>query len=944
MGGWLVRRRSIGISPHSTCRSLMEVKRSTPRHLRNLFGIIIDNTNKSKEILSALELALQVADDYNDDHSQISIEKIVNYTDVSDGYALSDLMCWQVEQMVFAIFGVSHSVTYNVLQSYSQSLQIPWITANPARSSAFEQYSFQLSLCPTFVDAVADFIKYFQWKKIYYLFDSDDGLWRLQHLFEAFRPPSRTLAVDARRIKNPWDVYDILRQLDRSDPYFERRIVLDLSSKEAYNAVMAQVIDVGMNRDGYHYILGLLSITELDLNVFQHGGVNITGFQLIDESSDLVQSFYRKWRYSIGKDRIDSSISPSVKAALTIDGIAVLTYALKTIWDNKRLRKMVYRTRRGKLFNTNESGGLDCPVNTSGAISEWKHNNRRNEKCKSILASIHGVSGYLHFDKYGQRDGYKLDVYQLQYKTELRKVGVWSKQGFKTKLVAPNDAASGRMFDSNVTWRITTIMEAPYVMEKKNNEDGHPLPQHEGYIIDLAKKVSDIVNFKYHFHLVKDGKYGARVNGTWNGMIGELINNDADIAMAPLTITKIREIVVDFTKPFQKTAISIMIKKPEKQKPGVFSFKEPLSDYVWLCVIIGFLQSASGRIAGSAWWFFTLILISSYTANLAAFLTVEKLITSIDSVDDLVGQTSVRYGILNSGSSYSFFNSSRVVVYEKMFQFMTNAVPSVFVNSNEEGWRRVITEKGKYAYLLESAFNEYFNQKRPCHTMTVGEDFDHKGYGIATKPNFALTARLNLAVLQLREIGELIKLEQRWWYDKGECGTLDSTDHSQRALTLSNVSGIFHILIAGLLMAMVVALFEYLIKRRVRGSSKKYQINSNSGSASVEKSIHDPTKSEQNPKNDQQYRGSWRTYNNIVCDLPLDGKAEQRLKEKVYAITPNMLSPILYSSLVVDSTSKCLNVGVKILGPLRPPLRTLTFKLKAVLHRGCRRMKDQETE
>jgi hypothetical protein len=36
-------------------------------------------------------------------------------------------------------------------------------------------------------------------------------------------------------------------------------------------------------------------------------------------------------------------------------------------------------------------------------------------------------------------------------------------------------------------------------------------------------------------------------------------------------------------------------------------------------------RSASARVVASAWWFFTLILISSYTANLAAFLTVERL-------------------------------------------------------------------------------------------------------------------------------------------------------------------------------------------------------------------------------------------------------------------------------------------------------------------------------
>ncbi len=38
-------------------------------------------------------------------------------------------------------------------------------------------------------------------------------------------------------------------------------------------------------------------------------------------------------------------------------------------------------------------------------------------------------------------------------------------------------------------------------------------------------------------------------------------------------------------------------------------------------------RSVSGRIIGGSWWFFSLILISSYTANLAAFLTVERMVS-----------------------------------------------------------------------------------------------------------------------------------------------------------------------------------------------------------------------------------------------------------------------------------------------------------------------------
>lgn len=49
-----------------------------------------------------------------------------------------------------------------------------------------------------------------------------------------------------------------------------------------------------------------------------------------------------------------------------------------------------------------------------------------------------------------------------------------------------------------------------------------------------------------------------------------------------MTITSERERVIDFSKPFMSLGISIMIKKPVKQKPGVFSFLNPLSKEIWV--------------------------------------------------------------------------------------------------------------------------------------------------------------------------------------------------------------------------------------------------------------------------------------------------------------------------------------------------------------------------
>lgn len=84
---------------------------------------------------------------------------------------------------------------------------------------------------------------------------------------------------------------------------------------------------------------------------------------------------------------------------------------------------------------------------------------------------------------------------------------------------------------------------------------------------------------------MKDGNYGAEnpeVKGGWDGIVGELVRREADIAIASMTITSERERVIDFSKPFMSLGISIMIKKPVKQKPGVFSFLNPLSKEIWV--------------------------------------------------------------------------------------------------------------------------------------------------------------------------------------------------------------------------------------------------------------------------------------------------------------------------------------------------------------------------
>lgn len=54
-----------------------------------------------------------------------------------------------------------------------------------------------------------------------------------------------------------------------------------------------------------------------------------------------------------------------------------------------------------------------------------------------------------------------------------------------------------------------------------------------------------------------------------------------------------------------------------------------------------------------------MIMVSSYTANLAAFLVVESIVSPIDSAEDLASKEgAIKYGAKRGGSTLSFFKVS----------------------------------------------------------------------------------------------------------------------------------------------------------------------------------------------------------------------------------------------------------------------------------------------
>ncbi|KAM7007695.1 glutamate receptor 1 isoform 4-T4 [Passerculus sandwichensis] len=644
----------------------------------------------------------------------------------------------------------------------------------------------------------------------------------------------------------------------------ERLVVVDCET-ERLHIILNKIISLEKNGNGYHYILANMGFMDIDLTKFRESGANVTGFQLVNYTDTIPARIMQQWRQNDAREhpRVDWK-RPKYTSALTYDGVRVMAEAFQNL-------------RRQRIDISRRGNAGDCLANPAVPWGQGIDIQRALQQVR-----FEGLSGNVQFNEKGRRTNYTLHVIEMKH-DGIRKIGYWNEDEKLVPIAVDTQSGNESTSLQNRTYIVTTILEDPYVMLKKNANQFEGNERYEGYCVELAAEIAKHVGYHYRLEIVRDGKYGARDpdTKTWNGMVGELVYGRADVAVAPLTITLVREEVIDFSKPFMSLGISIMIKKPQKSKPGVFSFLDPLAYEIWMCIVFAYIgvsvvlflvsrfspyewhteeyeegrdqpandqtnefgifnslwfslgafmqqgcdispRSLSGRIVGGVWWFFTLIIISSYTANLAAFLTVERMVSPIESAEDLAKQTEIAYGTLEAGSTKEFFRRSKIAVFEKMWTYMKSAEPSVFVRTTEEGMIRVRKSKGKYAYLLESTMNEYIEQRKPCDTMKVGGNLDSKGYGIATPKGSALRNPVNLAVLKLNEQGLLDKLKNKWWYDKGECGSGggDSKDKTS-ALSLSNVAGVFYILIGGLGLAMLVALIEFCYKSRSESKRMK---------------------------------------------------------------------------------------------------------------------------
>ncbi|XP_012734227.2 glutamate receptor ionotropic, kainate 3 [Fundulus heteroclitus] len=789
------------------------------------FKFAVNNINRNRTLLPNTTLTYD-------------IQRINIY----DSFEASRKACDQLALGVVAIFGPSHSSSSNAVQSICNALEVPHIQVRWKHHPMDNRDTFYANLYPDYSSlsyAILDLVQYLKWKTATVVYDDSTGLIRLQELIMA---PSRyNIRLKIRQLPlDSEDTRPLLKEMKRSREF---RIIFDCSHQMAAQ-ILKQAQTMGMMTEYYHYIFTTLDLMAIDLEPYRFCGVNMTGFRILNVDNPQVASIVEKW--SMERQIPPKPDSGLLESIMTTD--AALTY------DAVHIVSVSYQHAPQMTVNS-----LQCHRH-----KPWRFGGR----FMSFIKESHwdGLTGRLSFNKTtGLRTDFDLDIISLK-EDGLEKVGKWSASGGLNITEVPKRKGMN-ITDSlaNRSLVISTILEEPYVMLKKSDKALVGNDRFEGFCIDLLKELAKILGFTYEIRLVPDGKYGSQDDkGQWNGMIRELIEHRADLAVAPLTITYMREKVVDFSKPFLNTGISILYRRPNATNNGFFSFLNPMTPDIWVYILLAYLgvscvlfviarfspyewydahpcnpgsdvvennftllnsfwfgvgslmqqgselmpKALSTRIIGGIWWFFTLIIISSYTANLAAFLTVERMDSSVDSADDIAKQTKIEYGVVKDGATMAFFKKSKVSTFEKMWAFMSSRPRTSLVKSVEDGVQRVL--KSDYALITESTTIDYIT-RRNCNLTRVGGIIDSKGYGIGTPLGSPYRDKISIAILSILEDGLLHILKEKWW-SGSSC--LDEERRETGPMGIQNLGGIFIVLASGLVLSVFVAIAEFIYKLR----------------------------------------------------------------------------------------------------------------------------------
>ncbi|CAI2346769.1 unnamed protein product [Caenorhabditis sp. 36 PRJEB53466] len=221
-------------------------------------------------------------------------------------------------------------------------------------------------------------------------------------------------------------------------------------------------------------------------------------------------------------------------------------------------------------------------------------------------------------------------------------------------------------------------------------------------------------------------------------------------------------------------------------------------------------RSCSARVLGIVWCGFCMIMVASYTANLAAFLVLDQPEKGLTGVTDPRIHETVNFELRNPSANFSF----GTVLNSNVYQYFKRHVElsSMFRKMEPHNVHRAseavhsLLNGSLDAFIWDSTRLE-FEAARHCELRTRGSLFGRSAYGIGLQKNSPWTPHITSAILRMSESGVMENLDQKW-IDRGGPNCVVEAHKSPARLGLVNMKDIFILVSSGVALGIFLSFIE----------------------------------------------------------------------------------------------------------------------------------------
>ncbi|XP_046402176.1 glutamate [NMDA] receptor subunit 1-like [Ischnura elegans] len=225
-------------------------------------------------------------------------------------------------------------------------------------------------------------------------------------------------------------------------------------------------------------------------------------------------------------------------------------------------------------------------------------------------------------------------------------------------------------------------------------------------------------------------------------------------------------------------------------------------------------RSLSAKVLGVVWAAFAMMTVASYTANLAAFLVLERPYAKPIGLQDAILLN--RFGNLTAatvrGSAVEMF-FQRQVELTRLHEDMA----AMNYGTADEAIQDVRNGKLK-AFIWDSSRLE-LEAAMDCELVTTGELFGQSGYGVGLQKDSSWTSAITLAILEMHEGGTMESLDKKWFAHLSkeapgiQCDGIQPGESTPTSLGLKNMAGVFILVLAGIFGGAALLVIEVTYKR-----------------------------------------------------------------------------------------------------------------------------------